>query len=69
MIGYSWFGAVILLVHYGSVLVALIIVAFNSIVFIASIIVLLPVVTVITVVMINTVLARWMAITHVSALS
>ena len=57
-----WFGAVILLVHYGSVLVTLIIVTFISIVFIAIIIVLLSFVTVITIVMINTVLARCMAI-------
>ena len=46
-------------------LVALIIVTFSSIAFMAIIIDLLSFVTVITVVMINTVLARWMAITHV----
>ena len=66
MIGCSWFGGVILLVHYGSLLVALIIITFSSIVFIAIIIILLSFVTVITVVFIKTVFARWMVITHVS---
>ena len=58
MISCSWFGAVIVLVHYGSVLIALTIVTFSSIVFIAIIIVLLSFMTLITVVRINTVLAR-----------
>ena len=69
VISCSWFRAVILLVHYGSVLVALVIVTFSSIVYIAIIIILLSFLTVITSVMISKVLACWMAITHVSASS